>query len=77
MGTPKGEGYLNSREVPSEVKEGWIETASPVPPWRSLCLFVVPGEALFLPETTGCLWETNVQPSRLLRVGRVFALSGM
>lgn len=32
-------GYLNNKEVPSEVKKGWIEAALLVPPW-SPCVFL-------------------------------------
>lgn len=44
MGTPKQGGYLNSREMPSEVKKGLMRNSLfLVPPWCSLCLFVVSG----------------------------------
>lgn len=60
-GTPKPGGHSRSREMSPEVREG--------PPWCPLCLFVVSGVGegvlgsvcTFLPETTGCLWETSLQ----------------
>lgn len=66
IGTPKQGEYLNRKEVPSEVKERWIRNnLLLVSPWCSLCIFVVSAESVwvhkvfFLPETTGCLWETS------------------
>ena len=61
-GTPKPGGRSRSRAMSPEVREG--------PPWCPLCLFVVSGVGegalgsvrTFLPETTGCLWETSLQP---------------
>lgn len=60
-GTPKPGGHSWSKEMPNEVREG--------PLWCPLCLFVVSGVGegalgsvgAFLPETTGCLWETSLQ----------------